>query len=245
MDNFQGSWASGAPENMGECNPLGVGEEGWVMVWQSLEGWIPGLDFQQDRCWLGGEGGRDPPDRRNGSCRQLESWSGPVWPGTAGAKFGKTREWRGEDFKAATQASEYKTCAHTWPKHSSRRRVAQGQGRPGTASVVRLRGRLSLSVSADWGGEWGPGSWCQSFSLVYKPVRWLFCFGSNCKEFACNAGDLGSVPGLGRCPGGGKGYPLQYSVLENSHSRGAWRATVHGVEKSWTRLSNWTQHTFC
>ena len=44
-----------------------------------------------------------------------------------------------------------------------------------------------------------------------------------------NAGDTGSIPGLGRSPGGGHGHPLQYSCLENPMDRGAWRATVHGV----------------
>ena len=53
------------------------------------------------------------------------------------------------------------------------------------------------------------------------------------KESACNAGALSSIPGLGRYPGGGKGYPLQYSGLENS-----WDCIVHGVTKSWTRLSD-------
>ena len=43
--------------------------------------------------------------------------------------------------------------------------------------------------------------------------------------------DMGSIPGLGRSPGGGHGNPLQYSCLENSMDRGAWRATVHGVTK--------------
>ena len=60
---------------------------------------------------------------------------------------------------------------------------------------------------------------------------------------ACNAGDPGSIPGLGRSPGEGNGNPLQYSCLENPMDRGAWRATVHGVAKSWTRLSNFTSHT--
>ena len=55
------------------------------------------------------------------------------------------------------------------------------------------------------------------------------------KESACNAGDLGSVPGLGRSSGEGKGYPLQYSGLENSMD-----CIVHGVAKSWTRLSERT-----
>ena len=59
--------------------------------------------------------------------------------------------------------------------------------------------------------------------------------GSDGKESACNAGDLGLIPGLGRSPGEGKGYPLQYSFLETPTDRGAWWAAVHGVTKSQTR----------
>ena len=58
------------------------------------------------------------------------------------------------------------------------------------------------------------------------------------KEFACNAGDLGSVPGLGRSPGEGNGNPSQYSCLENPMGRGDGQALVHGVAKSQTRLSD-------
>ena len=54
------------------------------------------------------------------------------------------------------------------------------------------------------------------------------------EESACSMGELGSISGLGRCPGEGNGYPLQYSCLENSMDRGAWWATVHGVAESWT-----------
>ena len=61
--------------------------------------------------------------------------------------------------------------------------------------------------------------------------------GSDSKESACNAGDPGSIPASGRAPGGGLGNPLQYSCLENSMDRVAWRATVHGVAKSQTQLS--------
>ena len=51
------------------------------------------------------------------------------------------------------------------------------------------------------------------------------------KESICNAGDLGSIPGLGRTPGGGNGNPLQYPCLENPMDRGAWQAIVHGVAR--------------
>ena len=61
--------------------------------------------------------------------------------------------------------------------------------------------------------------------------------GSAGKESACNVGDLGSIPGLGRSPGEGKGYPLQYSGLENSMD-----CMIHGVAKSQTQLSDFHFH---
>ena len=76
-------------------------------------------------------------------------------------------------------------------------------------------------------------------------ILWLpggFPGGSEDKASACNVGDLGSISGLGRSPGKGNGNPLQYSCLENSMDRGAWRATVHGIAESQTRLSDFT-HT--
>ena len=58
------------------------------------------------------------------------------------------------------------------------------------------------------------------------------------KGSACNTGDMGSILVSGRSPGEGHGNPLQYSYLENPIDRGAWQATVHGVAKSWTQLSD-------
>ena len=73
---------------------------------------------------------------------------------------------------------------------------------------------------------------------VFKLNTYIRIYGlpwcSDGKESACNAGDLDSIPGLGRCPGGGHGYPLHSFCLENSTDRGAWWARVHGVAKSWT-----------
>ena len=74
----------------------------------------------------------------------------------------------------------------------------------------------------------------------YLPFKG-FPNGSVGKESACNAGDTGDaglIPGSGRSPGGGNDNLLQYSSLENPMDRGAWRATVHGITKSQTRLSN-------
>ena len=70
---------------------------------------------------------------------------------------------------------------------------------------------------------------------IYRKIFNVVGFpgGSDGKESACIAGDLNLIPGLGRSPGEGNGYPLQYSHLENSRDRAAWQATVHGVTKNW------------
>ena len=73
-------------------------------------------------------------------------------------------------------------------------------------------------------------------AVIYElpfPIKWAFPCGSAGKESACNAGDLGSIPGLGRSPGEGKEYPLQYSGLENSMD-----CIVYGVAKGQTWLGN-------
>ena len=66
------------------------------------------------------------------------------------------------------------------------------------------------------------------------PNFWLDGGSSAGRESACNAGDPGLTPGLGRSPGGGHGNPLPYSSLEVSMDRGAWQAIIHGVGRNWT-----------
>ena len=90
----------------------------------------------------------------------------------------------------------------------------------------------------------------QNHQIVFKNEFSVFAFGSqnnvppgasggsDSKESACNAGDPDSILEFGRSPGEGNGSPLQCSCLENPMDRGAWRAIVHGVAKSWTWLSN-------
>ena len=75
-----------------------------------------------------------------------------------------------------------------------------------------------------------------TFSVILM-VKMGFPGGSASKESACNEGDLGSIPGLGRPPGEGNGYPLQSSGLENSMD-----CIVHGVAKSQRRLSDFRFH---
>ena len=80
--------------------------------------------------------------------------------------------------------------------------------------------------------------WLQRYlRIACMPVLWflLFSLVPQMVKNACNAGDLGLIPGVGKIPWGRE---LQYSCLGNSMDRGAWRATVRGVAKSWTQLSN-------
>ena len=79
----------------------------------------------------------------------------------------------------------------------------------------------------------------RTFSNIWELTHpFGFPSGSVVKNPPANAEDEGLIPGSGRSPGKGNGYSLQYSFLENPMDRGAWWATVHGVAKSWTRLSN-------
>ena len=72
----------------------------------------------------------------------------------------------------------------------------------------------------------------QKSEIRFTRLKKGFLCGSDGKESTCNAGDLDSIPGLGRSPGEGTGYSLQYSCLQNPTSREAWQATVHGVAES-------------
>ena len=92
------------------------------------------------------------------------------------------------------------------------------------------------------GGPVGKESTCMKSINVCLISWWVYrCFGfpggSAGKESTCNAGDWGSIPGLGRSPEEGKGYPVQYSGLENSMD-----CIVHGITESQTRLSNFHFH---
>ena len=80
-------------------------------------------------------------------------------------------------------------------------------------------------ADSSWGKSW---IWSDDWSALG------FSGGLDGKESACNAEDLGSIPGIGKVPGEGNGYPLQDSCLKNSMNRGA----LHGASMRWTRLSN-------
>ena len=116
---------------------------------------------------------------------------------------------------------------------------------------------ISQTRTLEWGaisssgGSSGPSDQSR-VSCISCTGRWILCpyilvrvynfmdlsvvYVSEVKASACNAGDLDSIPGSGRSPGEGRGNPLWYSCLQNPKDRGAWRATVHRVAKSRTRL---------
>ena len=98
--------------------------------------------------------------------------------------------------------------------------------------------QVSTADSMKWGGDLNDilDQNSQTFLIISG-----FPGGPDGKESTCNAGDLYSIPGLGRSPGEGNGYPLQYSCLGNSMDRGTCWATVLGVTKNWTQLSNGAQ----
>ena len=74
--------------------------------------------------------------------------------------------------------------------------------------------------------------------MLFNHIHWSFPGGLEVKNLPSNAGDSGSIPGSGRSPAEGNGYPLQSSCLENPTDRGACQATVHGVTNSQTWLSD-------
>ena len=74
----------------------------------------------------------------------------------------------------------------------------------------------------------------RAYQFISHSASFSFPHGSAAKGSTCNVEDLGLIPGLGKSPGEGNDYPLQYSGLENPMDRGTWQATVHGVPKSQT-----------
>ena len=120
----------------------------------------------------------------------------------------------------------------------------------------RLQSMGSLRVRHDWAASLSLPLWSKEHTALHHRYPWfnfksrvwyepaysncllVFPGGSDGKESACTAGDLGSILGSGTCPGEKNGYPFQYSCLENSMDRGAWWTTVHRVTKSQIQLSN-------
>ena len=100
-------------------------------------------------------------------------------------------------------------------------------------SLVAQLIKIPLQCRRPWFDSWvGKIPWRSD--RLSTSVFLVFPGGSDSKESACNAGDLGLIPGWGRSPGDGNGYPLQYACWENFMDRGAWQATVHGVTKNQT-----------
>ena len=117
-------------------------------------------------------------------------------------------------------------------------------------SFHHLRMMFNLIFSVFIKTVWYLPSLCRSGHVRFTPQKWFIYFqiqylwgfpgGSDGKDSAHNTGGSGLIPGSGRSPGGGNGKPLQYSCLGNPMDREAWWATIHGVAKSQTRLSDFT-----
>ena len=114
----------------------------------------------------------------------------------------------------------------------SRNLISEGLPDPASKPVIS---KLSLS-GAPWNAAGTAGQYQGILSL--STVQMGFPSGSDGKESACNTGDLGSIPGLGRSPGEGNGCLIQYSCLENPTDRKSWRVIVRGVARSQTQLSD-------
>ena len=132
-----------------------------------------------------------------------------------------------------------------WGCHPQRRRPLQLEIQP--TMLQRSRHDVATEqqpIQSDCSRVWSPvckfsKSKTNSGKMYLAPG---FPGGSEVKASACNAVDLGPIPGSGRSPGEGNGNPFQYSCLENPMDGGAWWATVHSVAKSRTRLSHFTLH---
>ena len=96
----------------------------------------------------------------------------------------------------------------------------------------RRRGRCELAALQKSLRTWPPSHHCRHLNAAHAARVVLVV-----KNPPANAGDAGSISGSGRSPGGGHCNPLQDSCLEDPMDRGAWRAIVHGVAESWTRLT--------
>ena len=157
--------------------------------------------------------------RASGQCHFTGSIqrSKPAWPTGA---LGRERGWHLEETQKLQTCRFGKILFDGWS-------LFRESGLPGAISFLNtanqvLQGLKLKNLRAPLWGKAGSG-------------------GSEIKASACHVGDLGSIPGSRSSSGEGNGNPLQYSCLENPMDGGAWWATVHGVTKSWTRLSDWTE----
>ena len=189
----------------------------WYMVHHFNAEWLPSPDHLQNMylcMYMGGEGNGKPLQY---SCLE-NPMDGGAWWATV---HGVTTSWSWlSDF---TFSFHFHAMEKEMATHSS----VLAWRIPGTAEPGGLPSMGSHRVGHDW-----------SDLTAAAACIWDFPGGSVVKNLPANAGDVNSVPGLGRSSGEGNGNPLQYSCLENPMDRGAWWATVHGVPKSQTWVSN-------
>ena len=151
--------------------------------------------------------------------------------------------WRAETEEGIRGWNGWMASSMQWTRTWANFRRWWGTGRPGMLKgSMRLQSQTRLG---DWRTNneklWFLTSECVDVKLLGHTVTPGLPWGLSGRESTCraeDAGDRGSIPGLGRSIGGGNGNPLQYSCLGNSMDRRAWRATVHGVPKSQTQLND-------
>ena len=147
---------------------------------------------------------------------------GAWWAAVHGVAEGQT--WLGDlTFTFHFHALEKETATHS----SVLAWRIPGTGEPGGLPSMRLP-----SVRHNW----------SDLAVAAGPSHWVALVVKNLPANAGDIRDAGLIPGLGRFPGEGNGYPLQYSCLENPMDRGTWQAVVHSVAKSWIQLKRLNMH---
>ena len=180
----------------------------------SNSSFFPWLTHWKDWCWSWNS------STLATSCEKLTHWKRPwCWEGLGAGGEGGDRGWDGWMASLTRWAWVWVNSRSWW-----------WTGRPG---VLWFMG--SQRVRHDWETEL---NWTK-----LNPWQGFPC-SSDGEESACNARNPGSIPGLGRSPGGGLCKPLQWSYLETPMDWGAWQAAVHGVTKSWTWLSTVQHNTW-
>ena len=149
-------------------------------------------------------------------------------PASPSLGFSRQEHWSGVPFPSPMHESEKWKWSHSvvsnsvWPQRRQPTRLLHPWEFPGKNTGVGCHRLL----------------WTEGLPISKTAEKLGLPCSSNSKESACNAGDSGSIPELGRSSREGSGNPLQYSCLENPMDRGTWWATVHGIAKSQTRLSD-------
>ena len=243
-------WLEGMTERGQGTEPRREGGDGGAHLWQDsglrrlaplrlrpvdpqgragqVDSPAPGADIRSAAAARGAPPGAGPPPSRTAAAAAA--------PGPAARPPAASPGSAPPPRSAAPTLPSPAAASHTWPPGK-----LEGMGE---CTVTNPPGcTQSLTSATPVLQHQGVGRRTRARSPSFCRASWFIrCFPGlpqklSGKDSACKAGvagDTGSIPGSGRSPEGGHGNPLQYSCLKNHMDRGAWRATVHGVSKSWT-----------